>query len=151
MNISDKFYRKETIDDKEYQITMLPALKAVGMAKTLSKVLLPAIGGTIDGLRDDGFNGAPKTFTELAMTLCTQLDDLDLDAMILTLTKGLVVDGVEVKNVDDFFRGDINGLISVMEFALRSNFSDFFTKNPLIAKLKEAFKGLTEDGLPELV
>jgi hypothetical protein len=142
--ITDKFYRKQTINEREYQISMLPALKAVGMGRTLAKVLLPAIGGAIDGLRDDGIMGTPSTFTDLAVTLCTQLDDLDLDNLILTLTKGLTCEGNEVKDINTHFQGDLGELIAVLEFALRENFSSFFTGSDISIRLTEALKGLTE-------
>lgn len=140
----NKFYRTQEINDNTYQISLLPALKAIGMGKTLSKVLLPLLGGTVDGLRDDGYGETPKTFTDLAIVLTTQLDDLDLDQLILTLTKGMTCNGMEVKDINTHFQGDISSLIGVIEFALRENFQDFFTNNPLITRLTEGFKGITE-------
>lgn len=140
----EKFYREKEINGKQYRITVLPALKAIGTGKRISKVLLPILGGAVDGLRDDGLNGTPKTFTELATTLVTQLDDFDLDALILDLTKDMMCDGEPVGDIDLFFQGELSDLLGVVEFALRENFEDFFTKNPLITQLTEGLKGMTE-------
>jgi hypothetical protein len=141
----NKFFRSKEINGKRYQITLLPALKAVGMAKTLSKVILPAIGGAIDGVRDDGLNGPPRNFTDLALTLCTQLEDLDLDNLINTLMQGVMCEGKEVRDINTHFQGELGELVAVLEFALRENFSSFFTGNDLIAPLKKMLAGMGVD------
>lgn len=138
----NKFFRKKTINGRKYQIQLLPALKAVGMAKTLSKVVLPALGGTIDGMRDDGFNGVPKTFTDLALVICTQLDGLDLEDIIQSLLEGCSCDGTDVVDLDSHFQGELGELVGVLEFALKENFSSFFTGNDLIAPLMKMMEGM---------
>lgn len=141
----NKFFRTKTINGKKYQITLLPALKAVGMGKKLLKIILPAIGGTVDGLRDDGLMGTPKTFTDLALVLCEQLDDLDLDWLIQSLLNEATCDGKEIRDIDTHFQGELGELVGVMEFALRENFSSFFTGNDLIAPLKRILIGMGVD------
>lgn len=138
----NKFFRKKVINGREYQITLLPALKAVGMGKKLLKVILPAIGGTIDGLRDDGLYGTPKTFTEVATALCTQLDDIDLDELITSLLREALCEGTSVRDIDSHFQGEIGELIGVIEFALKENFSSFFTGSDFLAPLLRTLEGM---------
>lgn len=138
----NKFFRSKVINGKKYQITMLPALKAVGVGKKLLKVVLPAIGGTIDGLREDNIYGTPKTFTDVAVALCTQLDDIDLDELIYALLNEASCEGKTIRDIDSHFQGEIGELIGVLEFALRENFSSFFTGSDFLAPLMRMLNGM---------
>lgn len=140
---SEKLFRTKEVNGKDYQISVLPALKAIGMARKLSKVLLPILGGTIDGMRDEGLTATSSTFSDIAMTLVEQLDGLDLENTIKQLCKGLTCNGKEVRDLDSHFQGELGELVGVLEFALRENFSSFFTGNDLSARLKEMLEGVT--------
>lgn len=141
---TEKFFRKKTINNKEYQINVLGAMEALKMGRTLSKVILPAVAGILDGTRANEFGETPKTFTDLALMICTQLDDLDFDYIVLTLLKGCKCDGRDIQSVDTHFQGDLGEMISVLEFALRENFSSFFTGNDLIIQLRDKIQDLTD-------
>jgi hypothetical protein len=143
--MDNKFFRTKEVNGRKYQITLLPALKAVAMGKTLMKLILPAIGGTVDGLRDDGLYGVPKTFTDLALTICSQLDDVDLDEIISVLLKDLVCEGQTVRDLDTHFQGELGEMFGVLEFALRENFSSFFTGNDFLAPLMKMLQGMGVD------
>jgi hypothetical protein len=73
-------------------------------------------------------HGAPKTFSDLAMTIVESVDQLDVEALILDFTKELRVDG-EAVDFDEFFSANYSELLELLEFCLKENFPDFFPKD----------------------
>ncbi|QDP59454.1 MAG: hypothetical protein GOVbin4162_28 [Prokaryotic dsDNA virus sp.] len=145
----EKLYRKTNINNKEYTIKLLKALPALRMGKTLMSVVLPAVGGTIDGLRDDGYGSTPKTFTELALVLCDQLGDIELDELAQDLLGGMLCNGIEVTNIDDHFQGEIDVLVELLAFALKENFGKLFMGKGLLAQFQKVTEGLMGGGSQE--
>jgi len=126
---ANKFNSQKEINGKNFQIRKLGALKGIKIIQQLSKVLVPIFGGTLDGFKHDEFmHGAPKTFSELALTIVESIDQLDIETLILDFTKEMRVDG-EAVVFDEFFSANYSELLSVLEFCLKENFPDFFPQD----------------------
>ena len=148
-NIANKFSRTTTINDKEYSIKILGGLEGIKMAKRLSKIILPLIGGSLDGLRhDDIIHGAPKSFTQLALTICEQMDEAGVEQIIVDLLQGCRVKGADGMSrdvdINEDFAANYGELIELLEFSLTENFSSFFTANGIQARFMKAISSLAE-------
>jgi hypothetical protein len=92
-------------------------------------VVAPAVGGTLDGMRhDDLIHGVPKTFTDMSLVVCQQLEKAEVHNLIFELLKSLEVDNKQV-DLDEYFAANYGEMVEVLEFALRENFQSFFTGN----------------------
>ena len=121
---------------KKYSITILKASQGLEVGTRLIKTVAPAIGIFFDnreatkGLQsEDGevvFLDEQTIFTDLAVALVTQLDNLDLIGTIKGLLASLHCNSQPVV-FDDHFAGNLGELAAVVEFALKENFADFFT------------------------
>lgn len=142
--IADRLQAKKTLSNgKEVTIKRLPAMKGIKMANKLLKVVLPALGGTLDGVNasDDVLNGTPRNFTHLAITICQQLDDLNVEEVILTLTEDMYIDGNPVE-FDSYFASNYGELVEILEFALKENFSSFFMAKGISHRLISTLQGM---------
>ncbi len=146
---TEKLYRKTKIGDKEYTIRLLTAFPALRIGKRLMSVVLPAVGGTLDGLREDDYGTTPKTFTELALVLCDQLDGIEFDELAVELLGGSLCNGIEIKNLDAHFQGEIEGMIELLIFALKENFGKLFMGKGLLAQFQKVTEGLMGGGSQE--
>lgn len=131
----NKFKRAKTLSNGDKaEITLIPATKALGLAKKLLNIIAPAVGGTLDGLRhDDYIHGAPRSFTDMALTLTQKIDESQLEDIIVALMYGLKVNGEDV-NFDEYFTGNYGTMIELVEFSLRENFETFFTGKGIKAR-----------------
>ena len=122
MSFSSKF-KKKTINDKEFQITLLGAGDGIKMVTQLSDILLPVLGEASQGAKE----GEELTldFAKVAKAIAMSMDNVDILAIITRLLSGLAVDGKEVK-LDEYFVANYGELIAVVAFALTENFSSFF-------------------------
>lgn len=120
---------------KKVRIRILPAIgEGLAVARRLLNIIAPAVGGTLDGIRhDDMLHGAPRTFTEMALTVCKQLEQAEVGSLVYTLLKEMEVDGKEI-DLDDYFGANYGEMVEVLEFSLRENFSSFFTGNGMKAR-----------------
>jgi hypothetical protein len=126
----------------EVSIQKLPMSKGINVAKELICLIAPTIGSAVDGVRhDDLIHGAPKSFSDLALVLVTQLDKVDILELIQLLLAGLLIDGDEV-DIEEYFSGNYGELLEIMEFALRENFQTFFIGKGIKARLITAVKTL---------
>jgi len=118
------------INGKKFRIHLLPAItKGIPIARRLLNVIAPAVGGTLDGMRhDDLIHGVPKTFTEMSLVVCQQLEKAEVHNLIFELLKNLEVDDKQV-DLDEYFAANYGEMVEVLEFALRENFQSFFTGN----------------------
>lgn len=126
---ASKFLSEKIINGKTIQIRKLGALKGIKVIQQLSKVLVPILGGTLDGFKHDSFmHGAPKTFSDLSLTIVETLDQMDIESLLLDFTKDLRVNG-EAVDFDEYFSANYSELLEVLEFCLKENFPDFFPKD----------------------
>ncbi|QHZ59738.1 tail assembly chaperone [Alteromonas phage vB_AmeM_PT11-V22] len=123
-------YSDTTVNGKSIRIKLLPALTVgIPTARRLLNIIAPAVGGTLDGLRHDDFiHGAPKTFSEMALVVCKQLEEAEVHQIMFTLLEHMEVNN-KVVNLDEYFMGNYGEMIEILEFALRENFQSFFTGN----------------------
>lgn len=149
--VQDKYYATGTLGSgKKFTVKKLRMGVGLKVAKKLNKIILPLIGGGIDGLKhDDYIHGAPKSFSTLALLLCEQLDQAQIEDLIVVLLEDFNVDGKDV-DIDDYFSANYGELVEVLEFSLKENFKSFFTgkgiQAQLVDKLKEML-GLTQEEL----
>lgn len=95
--------------------------------KTLLDIAAPLLGGTLDGVKnDDLFNNNPRNFTNLALTLCEQLDKVNVVDLVVELTEHIYIDGNPV-DFDEYFSDNYAELVEILEIVIRENFSSFFT------------------------
>jgi|26BtaG_2_1085354.scaffolds.fasta_scaffold05197_5 hypothetical protein len=130
------------INGVNYTLHLLPATVGLKMSLEISKLLAPSIGASFDGLRhDELLHGAPKTFSDLATLLSTQLDKVDVADLISALLSNVEVDGKKI-NFDTHFRGNYGSMIQLVEFALRENFESFFTESGFQTRLMSLMESL---------
>lgn len=119
--------RQLTLNGKVYSIKLLPASKGMSVSSRLIKALGPAFGVMLDSNNEDLFPEQVSMFTDLAIAIVRQLDELQLETTIKELLGCLSCDGQTV-NFDEHFAGNYGELIAVTEYALKENFGDFFTE-----------------------
>lgn len=145
-----KYAKTELSNGKSIQVKLLPAIsKGLPVARRLLDVVAPAIGGTLDGLKhDELLHGVPKTFTELSLVVCQQLEKAEIGSLSYTLLEGLQVDNEEV-DLDDYFTANYNEFVEILEFSLKENFKSFFTGNGMKQRFQKVVgmiaSGHTED------
>lgn len=127
-----------TIDGNKYHINLLDGRTGFRTSVELSKIFLPLLGQTFDASRhDDVFHGAPKTFTDMAMILCGQLDKVDVENIIFDrLLKGLIKNGQPCDvNLEIQARFDI--LFELTAFTIKENFGSLFSGKGLFSRFQE--------------
>lgn len=127
------FVRQKKINDKTFQIYLLPTGKGLKTAKTLAQTFLPMWGEFMSSMQRGELD-----YHMLAMSLAAELESFEVETLIRDLLKELSVDGQEVK-FDEYFMGNYGELVEVVAFAIKENFSSFF-----------AAKGLFESLLPKV-
>ena len=103
-------YSDTTVNGKNIRIKLLPALTVgIPTARRLLNIIAPAVGGTLDGLRHDDFiHGAPKTFSEMALVVCKQLEEAEVHQIMFTLIiltyhlkrmyRSMLIIGIHIQN-----------------------------------------------------
>lgn len=139
----NKFRREKTLESgKKVGIKILRTTAGIAVAKRLMNVVAPAVGGAADGMRHDDFvHGAPKSFTHLALTLCEQLDKVQIENLITVLLEDMTIDGKEV-DYEEYFAANYGELIEILEFSLRENFNTFFTGKGIKARFLKTIQGM---------
>ncbi len=120
---------EKTIGGKTYKITLLPATSALAVATQLMKLALPSIGAFVDGMKKEEIT-LPEdnmVFTEVATLFVQQLGQVSILDLAGLLLSNVTRDGVDV-DVDVEFRGNLGGLVTLLEFSLKENCGDFFTE-----------------------
>lgn len=145
-----KFRREKTLESgKKVQIKMLRTTAGIAVAKKLLNLVAPAIGGAADGMRhDDMIHGAPKSFTHLALTMCEQIDKVQIENIITVLLEDMTIDGKEI-DYEEYFSANYGELIEILEFSLRENFETFFTGKGLKARFLKTIQGVVLGQTPE--
>lgn len=145
-DVVNKYKRTTTLSNgKKVSVKILRMTAGLAVAKKLMNVIAPAIGGTVDGLRhDDYIHGAPTSFTHLALTLCGQIDKLQIEDLIVVLLDEMTVDGKAV-DIDEYFAANYGELVEILEFSLKENFSSFFTGKGIKARLIKTVQTLLSE------
>lgn len=137
MDFGKKFKDTTLSNGKKVRIKILPAMsEGIPIARRLFSIIAPAVGGTFDGIKEEDSYGTPRTFTELALTLCQQLDKSEVVQIIVTLLNNLEVDG-KVVDLDEYFAANYGEMIEILEFSLKENFSTFFTGNGMSQRFQK--------------
>ena len=125
-----KYSSTTLANGKKVKVKLLPAIsEGIPVARRLLNIVAPAVGGALDGMRhDDVLHGVPKTFTELSLVLCSQLDKAEIANIIVTLLDQLEVDNKDV-DLDDYFTANYGEMVEILEFSLKENFQSFFTQS----------------------
>lgn len=116
------------IKDSTYTIELLPATQALAVATQLLKVAAPALGAWADS-KNKAELILPEendTFAVIGSLLVGQLDKISVLDIVTLLTQNIKKNG-EVINIDTEFRGNLGGLIAILEFILKENCGSFFT------------------------
>ena len=66
-------------------------------------------------------------FTDLSIAIVSKLDDLDVINVVQELLRGCTANGKAI-DPNEYFSGQIDHFYLVIEFALKENFGDFFSK-----------------------
>lgn len=144
-----KYKETQLQNGKTIKIILLPAItKGIPVARRLLNLIAPVVGGTLDGLKhDEIIHGAPKTFTELSLTVCQQLEQVDAASLVFTLLENMEVDGSKI-DLDDYFSANYGEMVEVLEFALKENFESFFTGNGMKQRFLKVV-GMIQQGQTE--
>lgn len=148
-NIKNQVYaqaglKEITVKGNRYTIQLLGAYAAFAISADLVKLVTPSVASFMDSGRKEDYILPEESsmFSEMAMLLVRQMDQVNLVAIVQSLLDGITCNGVPV-DANEHFRGNFSGLLKVLEFALKENFGDFFTeylkeKGLEIRSLKEA-------------
>ncbi len=115
------------IKEKTYTIELLPATQSFAVATQLLKVFLPALGAYVDGAKKEALvlPEENEVFTEIGLLLVSQLDKISVLDIVTLLTQNIKKDG-EVISIDEEFKGNLGGLVALLEFVLKENCGSFF-------------------------
>lgn len=115
------------IKGKNYTVELLPATQAFAVAIQLSKVFMPAIGAYIDGAKKQSrvLPEDDNLFADAAVHLVSQMENVSVLDIVTLLTSNITLDGAPV-NIDTEFRGNLGGLVRLLEFVLKENCGDLF-------------------------
>lgn len=150
-SIANKFRRDSKFSDsgKKFSVRILPMTEGIAVAKKLLNVIAPTTGAALDGLQhDDILHGAPKSLSNLAMILCSQIEKAQIENLITVLLQDFYVEGDEV-DIDNYFAGNYGELIEVLEFSLEVNFKSFFMGKGIKARLMKGVQTLMAQMSPE--
>lgn len=132
------------IGDNTYKVRLISGRKGIQIALQLKSIALPLLGRALDGLKDeDDFIETPKTFTEMATMLTYSLGEQDMDKLIFDdiLFDVKLKEGDEevykAINWDEFLIGNYGDFIPLIAFALKENFSSFFTGSGMMKGIQE--------------
>lgn len=149
----DKLQRSIDINDKTYRIQVLGGLEGIRMGNKLLKVILPVLGGGLDGLKADDTFETPKTWTNLTLLICDKIDDLNVEELITTLLKGCtVIENGQVPrdiNINIDFMANYGELVLLIEFALKENFGSLFTEKGILQSLTKVMSKLVDNSPQE--
>lgn len=130
--LNSRLLKHVDLDGVTYQVKLLGGRKGIPVALRLKKIALPLIGRALDGLKDeDDFIETPKTFTDMAVLLNHSLEESHIESLIfddILFDVKVKVDG-EFKDIDwdEYLIGNYSCLIPLLAFAIKENFSSFFT------------------------
>ncbi len=120
---------ERTIDDIQFVVTQLPALKALHVFHRLGKVVSPSLakasaalkpGGGIDRVNLADLSGALESFFQSCST-----DDLDY--FVKELLYATTADNVPLKDTLNVkLQGKVFTLLKLLVFAVEVNYADFF-------------------------
>ncbi len=141
--VADRTRREHTLaTGNTVSIKLLKTTAGIAVAKKLLNVIAPAVGGAADGMRHDALvHGAPTSFTDMALTLCDQIDKLQIENVIAVLLDEVYINGDPI-NFEEYFQANYGELIEILEFALKENFQTFFTGKGIKARFLTAIQGL---------
>ena len=118
--------KQKTINGKIYSVKLLPATLGMTISSRIMKAMGPAIGVVVDSKDEIYLPGEQSFYTDIAVAVVAQLDELSLEMTVQELLGGLSCDGHAV-DFDRHFAGNYGSLIAVVEYALQENFGNFFT------------------------
>lgn len=140
--------KRTMINNTEYSINLLPALPAYLLGTEIMETLIPAIGNAADnGINfKDIFPEDRSPLTQISLHLVKGMRDLDKAQIIDDLLAGATANGA-LLDIHNGMRGGAADIAELVEFALKENFTDFFT-----VYIKEKVSGLiplVKELLPE--
>lgn len=130
-------YHTIEICGKQYRIKLMKSRAALAIALSIAKVIAPALAAWADSEKNKEFilPEEDNLYTEVALHLVNGLDKISVIDLVGHLTEGTECQG-NIVDIDEDFKGNIGGLVKLVEFSLKENCGDFF-----ITYLKE--KGIS--------
>lgn len=115
-------YHSVTIKEKKYTIELLPATQALAIGMQIFKTVLPAFASWADSSEREDYILPEENsmYTEIALLLVNQLDKISVLDLVTVLTKDVYFNGAKV-DIDNEFKGNIGGLLILLEFILKEN------------------------------
>lgn len=138
-----------TESGRKYTINILRTSKSLPIFRKLVKIVLPIMGGTLDGLRhDEDYFGPAKTFSGIAEALVMRLDEIGIEQLVQDLLAGAYVqespDSVPRDvDFDNDFAGEFGELFEVVEFAIEKNFGKMFQGKGMLHRLMGAVTAMS--------
>ncbi len=130
----------KTINNKQFSLKKLGARDGFTIGLEISKLVLPALGASVDGMRkDEIIHGAPQTFGDAAQKLVQQMGSVDVLNIIDKMFAGMTVDDKEI-DWDEYFSGNYAEMVEVLMFTLKENFESFFTESGIVQKVQTFLK-----------
>lgn len=129
------------IKDQMYTIELLPATTALAVATDLFKVAAPAFAAFFEGTerKDIVMPEEDNTYTQVAILLVNHMDKVSVLELVNIITSKVYKNSVPI-DVDEEFKGNLGGLMILLEFILKENtgplLKDWFEAKGLIAPFR---------------
>lgn len=127
MTTTSSMMRTKIIGDQTYAIVLLPARKAFKIGTEILQMVAPVIGALLDDDKNQDIRFEGSTlFTEIALHIVNHINSDKLLSICDTLLAE-VYKGSQQVDIDNEFKGKLPKMVTLLEFALKENFGDFFT------------------------
>jgi hypothetical protein len=119
--------KEKQIGEHTYLARQLPATKAHKLLIRIGKILGPAIGGGLDGVKGSFKDDAAGAIGRAVSGLFERATPDEVDAILKEFVEYSEVDGKPLKSCFDLhFAGKLADMYLWFAFALEVNYSDFF-------------------------
>lgn len=116
------------ISGKTYEIKLMKSRAALAVALSLAKAVAPAIAAWADNGRkqDIILPEEDNMYTEVAIHLVSGLDKISVIELVGAITEGTQKPDGTIVDIDEEFKGNLGGLVQLLEYCLKENCGDFF-------------------------
>lgn len=134
----------KTINGERYEITQLPAIRALHLQADLMRIFAPAMAYFVFSQNSlaslSSFNG--DSAAKAVQNITSMLPAEEYENLVIKMLQGVRKGGLELTRdtINMEFAGDIGSLWSVLWAVLEVNFGDFFAKSGI----GELFKSKTQ-------
>lgn len=121
-------FKTVEINGKSYTYELMDSYPALLVGGALLETFLPAFGAIGDGIRkkDMIMPEEDNIMSEIALQLATSMGKTNLVDIVKQLLFNVTCGSTSVKDISKHFKGNLSGMILLVEDALKENFGELF-------------------------